>query len=307
MEHFSRGLLINILLSYVKILARFLCCRMGPKEDDQTANSQRQHDVLIQKQRVYVTGHLDQESKGTVDRALLDGISAGVAYHSAALHATERKAVEDAFTKGIISALCCTTTLAAGVNLPADRVIIKSPWTGKLFVKCSQYLQMVGRAGRTNTRKSGGKPADDSLGTQSDAYIFIQPKDVPGFRALIAGHVEDVRSQLLFQPTYYSRKDNRPFTEPSKTNQFTGVTRIVFNAIDVAGVGISFREVIDIYKLTLLHQVGDCGIPQAAATLRPLLVEVQVLSPAKSFIHGPLCVSECSMKCNLFFSLSDFL
>ncbi|KAE8741046.1 hypothetical protein FOCC_FOCC013415, partial [Frankliniella occidentalis] len=71
---------------------------------------------------------------------MLRGIRHGVAYHMATnMTAPERTAVEGAFSKRVISALACTTTLAAGVNLPADRVIITTPWLGAStdFLSCT--------------------------------------------------------------------------------------------------------------------------------------------------------------------------
>ncbi|QSS63303.1 hypothetical protein I7I51_00360 [Histoplasma capsulatum] len=79
-------------------------------------------------------------------------ISAGVAFHHAGLDACDRHAVENGFLSGQINVICCTSTLAVGVNLPCYLVIIKNTvsWQDNC---CKEYpdlemMQMLGRAGR---------------------------------------------------------------------------------------------------------------------------------------------------------------
>ena len=98
--------------------------------------------------------------EGTSSRSseLRRAISGGAAFHSTDLNREERRFVEDAFKKqdSGVGVLTSTTTLAAGVNLPASTVIITDTQypTGQAFT-VSEYKNMAGRAGRLGQNERG--------------------------------------------------------------------------------------------------------------------------------------------------------
>jgi helicase len=80
-------------------------------------------------------------------------IENGSAFHHAGLISEQRKLTEVGFRNGIIKVISATPTLAAGLNLPARRVIIKGYRRydanfGLTPIPVLEYKQMAGRAGR---------------------------------------------------------------------------------------------------------------------------------------------------------------
>ncbi|KAL2166430.1 hypothetical protein VTG60DRAFT_2783 [Thermothelomyces hinnuleus] len=95
-----------------------------------------------------------KDVKSTKAREIRDLVPKGLGIHHAGMARSDRNLMERLFAEGVIKVLCCTATLAWGVNLPAAAVVIKgtqvySAQDGK-FVDLGilDVLQIFGRAGR---------------------------------------------------------------------------------------------------------------------------------------------------------------
>ena len=102
-----------------------------------------------------------KELQNTKGRELRELVPRGFGIHHAGMPRSDRNRVEQLFSQGHINVLCCTATLAWGVNLPAAAVIIKgtqvySSQEGK-FVDLGilDVLQIFGRAGRPQFQTTG--------------------------------------------------------------------------------------------------------------------------------------------------------
>ena len=96
----------------------------------------------------------------SVDKKLFSCLEKGVAFHNAGLSSVQRRTVERSFKDRIIKCIVATPTLAAGVNIPAQRVIIRDLWRydpnfGMHPIPTFEYKQQAGRAGRPRYDKFG--------------------------------------------------------------------------------------------------------------------------------------------------------
>ena len=105
---------------------------------------------LSDEERSAIEGDADSTALG---RKLSSCISCGMAFHNAGLTARQRRYVEDNFRNGNIKCIVATPTLAAGINLPARRVIVRDTKrfesnSGNTPIPVMEIKQMCGRAGR---------------------------------------------------------------------------------------------------------------------------------------------------------------
>ena len=96
----------------------------------------------------------------SVDKKLFFCIKRGVSFHNAGLSSIHRRFIENNFKKRLIKCIVATPTLAAGVNIPAQRVIIRDLWRydpnfGMNPIPILEYKQQAGRAGRPRYDKFG--------------------------------------------------------------------------------------------------------------------------------------------------------
>ncbi|MEV0675980.1 DEAD/DEAH box helicase [Actinosynnema sp. NPDC050436] len=112
---------------------------------------------------------------GVTNDQLRKCLEGGVAFHIADLSDWERQAVEWSFRqeKSEIRVIVATTTLAEGVNLPADAVVIASlKHPGDIDYSVSEYKNMAGRAGRPGQRTDEGQAFIVSTGGVDPADLW---------------------------------------------------------------------------------------------------------------------------------------
>jgi helicase len=143
-----------------------------------------------------IAGEIREVSDTDTSEDLADAVESGAAFHHAGLAREHRSLVEEAFRDRLIKAVCATPTLAAGVNTPSRRVVVRD-WRrysgeagGMQPLSVLEVHQMMGRAGRPGRDPYGEAvltaKSHDELDELFERYVWADP--------------EPVRSKLAAEP-----------------------------------------------------------------------------------------------------------
>ncbi len=145
-------------------------------------------------------GRGDAETTQMGDR-LANCISSGVAFHHAGLSPSHRRAVETAFKERKLRCIVATPTLAAGINLPAKRVVVRDVRRydsnyGNVPIPVLEIKQMLGRAGRPKYDTEGQAilvaKSEDQRSELMERYLLGEPEQIYsklGTEAALRSHV----------------------------------------------------------------------------------------------------------------------
>ena len=188
----------------------------GSSADDQGSslvfvNSRRNAEAAAKRLREVTDPHLTDDERGRLadlaadirdvsdtetSDALADCVAAGAAFHHAGLAPEHRSLVEEAFRDRLVKCVSATPTLAAGVNTPSRRVIVRDwrrydgDYGGMKPLDVLEVHQMMGRAGR---------PGLDPYG---EAVLLAKNAETRDelFERYVWADPEPVRSKLAAEP-----------------------------------------------------------------------------------------------------------
>uniref|UniRef100_A0A1I8HEV4 DNA-directed DNA polymerase n=2 Tax=Macrostomum lignano TaxID=282301 RepID=A0A1I8HEV4_9PLAT len=178
-----------------------------------------------------------QASPAGLDPVLGRTVPFACAFHHAGLTSEEREVLESGFRRHAIRVLVATSTLSAGVNLPARLVIVRTPTFYGRPLDPFVYRQMVGRAGRLG------------VDTRGESILICQPQE------------RRVAMELLGESPL------RPLASCLPTRS---LRRAVLEAV-ASGVAQTRPEVESYIGCSLAASTGLSVLEQVADTLQQLL------------------------------------
>ena len=235
----------------------------------------------------------------SVGRKLSACVKCGTAFHNAGLTYKQRKYIEDNFRGGAIKCIMATPTLAAGINLPARRVIVRDTYRfesnqGNTPISVMEVKQMCGRAGRPGYDPYGeavliGKSERDYAHLMKD-YVMHDTERLTsklGNEAVLRNHIlgliatgdadsEDAIVEFM-RDTFFGN-----------TSQMFGIESIVESVADfLAKEEMIKREGSLLRILPFGKRISDLYIdPKSAVILRNAVMKIDDDTPDFVILHA---------------------
>jgi helicase len=186
----------------------------------------------------YVEQLLSRTEHVELNTRLAKLLRRGIGIHHAGLASYQRDVVERAFRERTIYVIFATPTLAAGVNLPARRVVVDSLYRyskgSSQPIDVMEYKQLAGRAGRPGLDEQGEAVIIARNSNQAWSFLFKYVRGSP--EPIVSKLVSEasMRSQVLavlaglgeasidnvisvFEKTLYAKQFGSPAKAVEKT------------------------------------------------------------------------------------------
>lgn len=265
-----------------------------------------------------------QDEHTSLGLSLKDCMKHGMAFHNAALSNDHRRLVERSFKAGKIKCIVATPTLAAGINLPARRVVVRDVNRfddgGYVPLPVMEVKQMCGRAGRPRYDPYGeavllAKTVDQSH-MLFENYLLGEPEDVESkvgnehvlrahVLALIATDTANTRAAILdfLRRTFYAHQKGEQGMEEAVDN----IVRFLWEEGMVRCPGtemLALEPEADLKGTFFGKRVSDLYIdPMSAVKLRDGLLAYVPGEKTLGFLHA-VCSTPDML--NLFLKRDDF-
>jgi helicase len=227
-------------------------------------------------------------------------LASRVGFHNADLSAGERRAAEQSFRLGEARVLVATTTLAMGVNLPTDVVVVADfkrwfPQRGQWRfsdISIAEYKNSAGRAGRLGQKTAGLAIllAEEDLEQRQLLDLYCRGEVEPVKSQLAAERFDDVVFGILCGGLAHNRAELVEFVSAT----FAYVT--FYESLQAVEQGVD-RAVAACCDSGLIRDEDSQLIPTRAALVFaahsiPLAAATRLSALADRLVDGPLAKEE---------------
>ncbi|CAR21748.1 RNA helicase [Lachancea thermotolerans CBS 6340] len=160
------------------------------------------HEIDLFTEASSIREFYQKEMTKNKDKDVKELFQSGFGVHHAGMSRSDRNLTERMFKDGAINVLICTATLAWGVNLPADVVIIKgtqvydSKKGGFTDLGISDVIQIFGRAGRPGFGSSNGTGILCTSSDRLDDYVSLITQQHPIESKLATKLVDNLNAEI---------------------------------------------------------------------------------------------------------------